>query len=79
MIRALLNTRELAAKLGYSADHLYRLKRTKPHFLTQFEARLPLGCERQARRYSRELVDRFLAGEPLPRIGAGSRTLRRVS
>jgi len=74
-----MNLNELAAALDYTPDHLTRLKRTSPRFVQQFEAQMPVGSEQLQRRYSREKVERFLAGESVVTFGAGSRKLRRVS
>lgn len=71
--RRLLNTNELCAALGISRKTLWRRARENSRFLSQFEVRLPLDCERAQRRFSGELVDRFLAGESVVRFGAGAR------
>jgi hypothetical protein len=65
-----MNLNELAEKLGYSPDHLTRLKRTTPAFVRQFEARMPIGSEKLQRRYAPEKVRAFLAGESVVTFGA---------
>lgn len=77
MSAPLMNTNELAAALGYSAEYITRLKKQNPRFVQQFEARMPLGTERMQRRYSPEKVAAFKAGESVCQIGS-ARRLRRV-
>jgi hypothetical protein len=66
----LLNTGELAAALGKSRTVLTRLKKFDPWFVAQFEVKQPRG----QRRYSRVLVQRYLAGESLVRFGSQRRS-----
>lgn len=71
---SLLNGKGLARKLEIS-DSTYQRRRRLGEF-KRFEVAHPIGD----RRYSVVLVDRFLAGQSLVGIGAGSRErFRRAS
>lgn len=59
----LLNGTELAQKLGYSETQFLKFKREGK--FRMFEVKRPLG----QRRYSRALVEQYLAGESTVAIG----------
>jgi predicted DNA-binding transcriptional regulator AlpA len=60
---ALMNASELMGVLGLKKSHFYRLRKLGK--FRPFEVKMPIG----SRRYSRQLVDRHVAGEFVFRIG----------
>lgn len=68
-MNGLLSAKEAAALLGISVSHFHKLK--VQGAMKKFEMARPLGLlgKRSVYRYSRVLIEAFLAGESPSRIG----------